>query len=137
MAQLHEGMLHHALQTLRSRGNAGAKRETLQWIFAPATLVAVRRDDAGRLCETVLSQEGTPFSFERCCRICGYCPQRLRDALAPLLHQLGLGPALAAASRAADTAAATRPGAATSHHPPRPGAPPQALHQTAHKEAFP
>jgi hypothetical protein len=90
IAQLHEGLLQHSLKALQVRGNAESKRDILRWIFAPDTLVVILHDGQGRAQSILLPQDCTPFSFALCCRICGYEPQRLRDALAPLLRQLGL-----------------------------------------------
>lgn len=92
--QLHEGLLRHALQALHTRGNAALKREVLRWIFCPQPMVLMLPDPQGRLRAAVLPQDCTPFSFEQCCRICGYSPQRLRDGLAALLHAIGMADTL-------------------------------------------
>lgn len=92
--QLHEGLLWHALQALHTRGNAALKREVLRWIFCPQPMVLMLPDPQGRLRAAVLPQDCTPFSFEQCCRICGYSPQRLRDGLAALLHAVGMADTL-------------------------------------------
>lgn len=89
--ELHEAVLHYSLKTLQARGNGAEKREVLEWIFAPQPMVATLRDKAGRPVEVVLPQSLTPFSFEQCCRICGYSSERLMDGLRPVLSAMGLG----------------------------------------------
>jgi hypothetical protein len=89
--QLHEAVLHHSLKALQARGNGAEQREILQWIFDPEPLLAVLRDVHGKPTEAILPQSLTPFSFERCCRICGYSPERLRAGLMPVLREVGLG----------------------------------------------
>ncbi|MEJ8838130.1 hypothetical protein [Ramlibacter sp. AN1133] len=91
VAQLHEAVLRHSLQALQARGKRAEKREILRWIFAPQPMVAVLRDARGQPFEAVLPQSLTPFSFEQCCRICGFSAERLRDGLMPLLRERGLG----------------------------------------------
>lgn len=89
--QLHEGLLRHALQALHTRGHAALKREVLRWIFCPQPMVLMLPDPQGRLRAAVLPQDCTPFSFEQCCRICGYSSERLMDGLKPVLSAMGLG----------------------------------------------
>lgn len=89
--ELHEVVLHYSLKALQARGNGAEKREILEWIFAPHPMVATLRDAAGRPVEAVLPQSLTPFSFEQCCRICGYSSERLMDGLKPVLSAMGLG----------------------------------------------
>lgn len=89
--ELHESVLHYSLKLLQARGNGAEKKEVLQWIFAPTTMVAVLRDEQMQPVEVVLPQSATPFSFEQCCRICGYSPERLQDGLVPVLKEIGLG----------------------------------------------
>ena len=89
--QLHEAVLHYSLRALQARGNGAEKREILEWIFAPQPMVAVLRDEFGHHTEALLPQSVTPFSFEQCCRICGYSPERLQDGLMPVLQEMGLG----------------------------------------------
>jgi hypothetical protein len=89
--QLHEAILHYSLKALKARGNGAEKREVLQWIFAPKPMVAVLSDEHGNPVEALLSRSETPFSFERCCRTCGYSPERLMDGLMPVLREMGLG----------------------------------------------
>lgn len=89
--QLHEAVLHYSLKALQARGNGAEKREILEWIFAPQPMVAVLSDPHGTPVEAVLPQSVTPFSFEQCCRICGYSPERLMDGLMPVLREMGLG----------------------------------------------
>lgn len=89
--QLHEAVLHYSLKALQARGNGAEKREILEWIFAPQPMVAVLRDEYGNPVEALLPQSTTPFSFEQCCRICGYSPERLMDGLMPILQEMGLG----------------------------------------------
>ncbi len=91
VAQLHEAVLHHSLKALQARGNGVEKREILEWIFAPQPMVAALEGDSGHRVEAVLPQHLTPFSFERCCRICGYSHERLKDGLMPILSVMGLG----------------------------------------------
>ena len=89
--QLHEAVLHYSLRALQARGNGAEKREILEWIFAPQPMVAMLRDEYGSPTEALLPQSVTPFSFEQCCRICGYSPERLQDGLMPVLQEMGLG----------------------------------------------
>jgi hypothetical protein len=89
--QLHEAVLQYSLRALQARGNGAEKREILEWIFAPQPMVAVLRDEFGNHTEALLPQSVTPFSFEQCCRICGYSPERLQDGLMPVLQEMGLG----------------------------------------------
>lgn len=91
VAQLHEAVLHHSLRALQARGNGVEKREVLEWIFAPQPMVATLLGDDGQRYEAVLPQHLTPFSFERCCRICGLSQERLKDGLTPILSVMGLG----------------------------------------------
>jgi hypothetical protein len=91
VAQLHEAVLHYSLKALQARGNGAEKREILEWIFAPPPMIAVLPDDSGELNEVVLPQPLIPFSFERCCRVCGYSSERLTDGLMPILRAMGLG----------------------------------------------
>lgn len=91
VAQLHEAVLHYSLKALQARGNAAEKREILQWIFAPQPRTVVVRDAHGVPTEAVLPQVLTPFSFERCCRICGYSPEKVEEELLPILVETGLG----------------------------------------------
>lgn len=89
--ELHESVLHYSLKLLQAKGNGAEKKEVLQWIFAPTTMVAVLRDEQMQPVEVVLPQTATPFSFDQCCRICGYSPERLQDGLVPVLKEIGLG----------------------------------------------
>jgi len=88
--ELHEGVLHYTLKVLQARGNGAEKRDALMWVFAPerymATLII-----SGRPQEVLLPPEITPFSFEMCCRICGYRSEMLTDLLQAVLRKLGLG----------------------------------------------
>jgi hypothetical protein len=106
--QLHEGLLRHALQALHTRGNPVLKQEILIWIFCPQDMVLTLPDTHGRQRATVLPQQCTPFSFEQCCRVCGYSPQRLRDGLAALLPAIGLAELHAQITREATDAVAPR-----------------------------
>lgn len=89
--QLHEAVLHYSLKALQARGNGVEKREILEWIFAPQRMVAMLRDEYGNPVEALLPQPVTPFSFEQCCRICGYSSERLMAGLMPVLQEMGLG----------------------------------------------
>jgi len=89
--QLHEAVLHYSLKLLQSRGNGVEKKEVLRWIFAPDLKVALLQDEHGQPVEVLLPQFATPFSFEQCCRICGYRSEKLQDELIPILNELGLG----------------------------------------------
>jgi hypothetical protein len=89
--QLHEVVLHYSLKVLKARGNGAEKREILEWIFAPQPMVATLPDEHGHPVEALLPRSQTPFSFERCCRICGFSPERLMDGLMPVLREMGLG----------------------------------------------
>jgi hypothetical protein len=91
VAQLHEAVLHHSLRALQARGNGVEKAEILKWIFAPDRMTTRALDAQGHLREVSVPQVFVPFSFERCCRICGYCPERMRDELIPVLKGIGLG----------------------------------------------
>lgn len=89
--ELHEAVLHYSLKLLQARGNGAEKKEVLQWIFAPPTMVALVHDQQMQPVEVFLPQNATPFSFEQCCRICGYSSERLMDGLVPILKEIGLG----------------------------------------------
>lgn len=89
--ELHEAVLHYSLRLLQARGNGAEKKQVLQWIFAPTTMVATVLDQDTQPVEVFLPQNSTPFSFEQCCRICGYSPERLMDGLVPVLQEIGLG----------------------------------------------
>ncbi len=89
--QLHEAVLHYSLKALQARGNGAEKREILQWIFAPEPMVIQQRNVAGFIEEVSLPQHLTPFSFERCCRICRLRSEHLMDGLKPILTEMGLG----------------------------------------------
>lgn len=88
---LHEAVLHYSLKALQAKGNAEEKREILEWIFAPQPMVATVRYAGDHLIEVSLPQSETPFSFERCCRVCGFSSERLMDGLMPVLSAMGLG----------------------------------------------
>lgn len=90
VGQLHEAVLLHSLKALQARGNATEKREILKWIFTPIPMIATLRDENGEPAEVLLPQNATPFSFEMCCRFCGYSPDALRQSLAPILKEIGL-----------------------------------------------
>lgn len=89
--ELHEAVLHYSLKLLQAKGNGAEKKEVLRWIFAPTTMVALVHDQDMQPVEVFLPQNSTPFSFEQCCRICGYSPERLMDGLVPILKEIGLG----------------------------------------------
>jgi len=88
--QLHEATLHHSLKALQARGNGAEKREVLKWIFAPQTMVVALKQGDTEV-EAALPQSITPFSFELCCRICGYRPEHVMDGLMPILKEMGVG----------------------------------------------
>lgn len=88
--ELHETVLHYSLAVLKARGNSQEKKEVLQWIFAPETYVVPTTGQDGQIVEVYLPQEITPFSFEQCCRICGYNSERLVGELEPILKKLGI-----------------------------------------------
>lgn len=89
--ELHESVLHYSLKALQARGNGAEKREILQWIFAPEPMVIQQLNAAGAVEEVALPQHLTPFSFERCCRICRLRSENLMDGLRPILDEMGLG----------------------------------------------
>jgi hypothetical protein len=91
VAQLHEAVLHHSLKALQAKGNGVEKREVLQWIFAPKPMIVALEGADGQPTEVALPQHLTPFSFERCCRMCGYSHERLMDGLMPIVRLMGLG----------------------------------------------
>lgn len=91
VAQLHEAVLHHSLKALQAKGNGVEKREVLEWIFAPQPMVVALEGVDGQRSEAVLPQHLTPFSFERCCRMCGYSHERLMDGLMPIVRLMGFG----------------------------------------------
>lgn len=91
VAQLHESVLHYSLMLLQSRGNGAEKKEILKWIYAPERLVATINDPLKGQVEVVLPLIETPFSYVRCCRLCGYEPDHLQDLLAGVLKERGLG----------------------------------------------
>ena len=88
--ELHEAVLHYTLKVLGARGNGAEKRDALLWVFAPVRYTATLSVN-GREQEVILPPELTPFSFEMCCRICGYRSELLMDLLEPILRKLGLG----------------------------------------------
>lgn len=89
--ELHETVLHYSLNVLQAKGNSQEKKEVLQWIFAPETYKAlVTNEETGFTSWVTLPQEKTPFSFEQCCRICGYSSERLMRELEPILIKLKL-----------------------------------------------
>lgn len=88
--ELHEAVLHYTLKALGARGNGAEKRDALLWVFAPVRYTATLTVN-GREQEVLLPPELTPFSFEMCCRICGYRSGLLMDLLEPILRKLGLG----------------------------------------------
>lgn len=90
MLELHEAVLMHSLEALKSRGNGAEKRDVLKWIFAPQRYVATLTF-GGRAEEVLLPPELTPFSFEMCCRICNYHSSAVMDGLKYVLHKKGLG----------------------------------------------
>lgn len=109
--QLHEAVLHYSLKSLQARGNGAEKREVLNWIFAPQPKVAVLRNQYGHRVEALLPQSLTPFSFEQCCRICGYSSERLIDGLTPILREMGLGNVFNEIANGRNNHNETRPGA--------------------------
>lgn len=90
MLELHEAVLMHSLEALKSRGNGAEKRDVLKWIFAPQRYVATLKV-GGRAEEVLLPPELTPFSFEMCCRICNYHSDAVMDGLKYVLRKKGLG----------------------------------------------
>lgn len=91
VAQLHESVLHYSLMLLQSNGNGAEKKEVLKWIYAPERLVATLSDPELGDSEVVLPLLQTPFSYIRCCRLCGYEPDEMQDLLAAVLNEKGLG----------------------------------------------
>lgn len=90
--ELHETVLHYSLSLLQAKGNGTEKKEVLRWIFAPPTMEAKLTDpETHEEFWCVLPQYATPFSFEQCCRICGYSSERVMDGLVPILEEIGLG----------------------------------------------
>ena len=84
-AVLHELVLERNLKALTYRSNTEEKRDVVRWIFKPdVTRLSVR---GARLSE---HQDNVPFSFRRCCRLAGYRPDALREALRALLKRRGI-----------------------------------------------
>ena len=82
---LHGVVLERNLKVLSYRGNTEEKRDVLRWIFKPdVTHFTVH---GRRLSQ---HQDDVPFSFQRCCRLAGYDPDELRDALRELLRSRGI-----------------------------------------------
>lgn len=89
VAQLHEGLLHHALALLRTRGNLEEKQEILHWIWAPSVFCWVSRYRAGVHQRIPIHRRKLPFTFERCCAVAGLRPEKVRSGLAAALRELG------------------------------------------------
>lgn len=87
---LHEGILHYSLRLLQSKGNEKEKKEVLRWIFAPEAKVATLNDIHGKSVEVLLPQYATPFSFEMCCALCNYNPEKVQDELSAILDALDI-----------------------------------------------
>lgn len=90
--QLHEGMLMYSLRLLNARGNGKEKKDLLKWIFDPAAMAVADSVNAdSSIVWKFIQPSDVPFSFELCCRLAGYYPERVREGLKPILKDLGLG----------------------------------------------
>lgn len=74
---LHSVLLEESLRTLASRGNAGGKKEILDWIFEPEYLGTTLRH--GR--EVPVYANAVPFAFSFCCRLERMDPESIREQL--------------------------------------------------------
>jgi len=88
--QLHEAVLHYSLKALQARGNGAEKKEILRWIFKPDVMFAKISTPSGAVKEVALRQNETPFSFVRCCNICGLRHEKLMEDLTPIIAEIGL-----------------------------------------------
>lgn len=92
VAQLHEGLLHHSLAILASRGNALEKSETLKWLFGPDIYDwKVTKLPSGAEHRRPIWAVDIPFTYQRCCALIGLDPERLSEGLRHILRQAGLG----------------------------------------------
>jgi hypothetical protein len=88
---LHEGMVMYSLRLLNARGNGKEKKAILSWIFDPKPMAYDRSTDGDESPAWIfINASEVPFSFELCCRIVGYDPERIREGLAPILKELDL-----------------------------------------------
>lgn len=89
--QLHENMVMYSLRLLNARGNGKEKKAILCWIFDPQPMAYNRSKNADQEPSWLyINASEVPFSFELCCRIAGYDPERIREGLAPILKGLDL-----------------------------------------------
>ena len=89
--QLHENMVMYSLRLLNARGNGKEKKAILCWIFDPQPMAYNRSKNADEKPSWLyINASEVPFSFELCCRIAGYDPERIREGLAPILKGLDL-----------------------------------------------
>lgn len=88
--QLHEGVVNYSLRLLRAKGNGKEKKEILRWIFDPHAMAYPIDGQKGKQVWRLIKASDVPFSFDLCCRIAGYSPDRLREDLIPVLKSLGL-----------------------------------------------
>jgi len=89
--QLHENMVMYSLRLLNARGNGKEKKAILCWIFDPQPMAYNRSKSADEKPSWIyINASEVPFSFELCCRIAGYDPERIREGLAPILKELDL-----------------------------------------------
>lgn len=94
IVELHEHLLEYSLKLLASQGNAEEKYETIRWIWAPSVYGWVwKRNALGTYVRTPVPAKYLPFTFEGCCRITGYNPDRLRkdlmNEIRPILELAG------------------------------------------------
>jgi len=88
VVQLHESLVMYSLRLLNARGNGKEKKAILSWIFCPEDMVF--NTTSGEPGWKFIKSSDVPFSFDLCCRICGYDAERLREGLVPVLKKLGL-----------------------------------------------
>jgi len=107
--QLHEGVLLYSLRLLNARGNGKEKKDLLRWVFDPATMAVGQSVKPGDpITWKFIPSQDVPFSFELCCRLAGYDPDRVREGLAPVLKEMGLGALLKEIENARNTEQAGR-----------------------------
>lgn len=106
--QLHEAMVMYSLRLLNARGNGKEKKAILSWIFDPHAMAHAVVDELGIPDWKLIKASDVPFSFELCCRISGYDPERIREGLVPVLKKMGLDALFNEIQNARDTATKQR-----------------------------
>lgn len=90
---IHEAVLTYSLQILHSKGNAGEKKEILEWIWSDDVYCFVTRLVRGVHQQVPIRADQIPFTFQTCCRLSGLDFEELREGLEwelrSVLPQLG------------------------------------------------